>query len=453
MNTNKFQYWPSNGQLGSTKFTMPTNPEDWPSGDALIGNFVYSEGELVDFIDTKALIVNESKTTTINYDYVNIELPFAEDAMTINRGPRNKYLIIKFNDEEVEEGIVYVRFEDMSEETKSMFRSAYKVIDNVLYDINGNVIGEFDTNTIKTATNIPFDDEDFDDETGTVDGKPMDALYMNYTFKEGYMGYIISEFSSNLSNLTNGENMFKSCEENFITFSGDLSNLINGSHMFEYCNNLSFFNGGNLSNLIKGNYMFVYCQNLTSFSSDLSNLTDGFYMFDHCKKLTSFNSNLGSLVDGGYMFLGCKLDTTSIQNIARTINTSNGATLHIGIGNSKPNNQEIEALDEIASKGWCVYVNGLYYDPSYVSSIMTLDEYGNEVSTPIPYYAKPVPSDEEHASYIDEQGNFYNILGGQFIYGDDLSTYGMFTCEEDAAANMRLTKIEKPSVLHKILNI
>jgi hypothetical protein len=34
-------------------------------------------------------------------------------------------------------------------------------------------------------------------------------------------------------------------------------------------------------------------------------------------------------------------------------------------------------------------------------------------------------------------------LGGQFIYGDDLSTYGMFTCEDDAAANMGLTKIEK----------
>ena len=41
-------------------------------------------------------------------------------------------------------------------------------------------------------------------------------------------------------------------------------------------------------------------------------------------------------------------------------------------------------------------------------------------------------------------GNFFNILGGQFIYGDDLSTYGMFTCEEDAATNMRLTKYERP---------
>lgn len=98
MSTNKFKYWPSNGQLGSTKFTMPTNAEDWPSGDALVGNFVYSEGKLVDFIDIKGLTPNTSKSTTIPYDYVNIELPFAEDAMTINRGPRNKYFYVTFNE-------------------------------------------------------------------------------------------------------------------------------------------------------------------------------------------------------------------------------------------------------------------------------------------------------------------------------------------------------------------
>ena len=74
---------------------------------------------------------------------------------------------------------------------------------------------------------------------------------------------------------------------------------------------------------------------------------------------------------------------------------------------------------------------------------MTLDENGEEVSTPIPFYAKPVPATEKTASYVDANGNFFNISGAQFIYGDDLSTYGMFTCEEDAAFNMGLTKIEK----------
>ena len=117
--------------------------------------------------------------------------------------------------------------------------------------------------------------------------------------------------------------------------------------------------------------------------------------------------------------------------------------LDIGIGNSTPNEQEKAAFNTIASKGWTVYVNGSEYTPSSVSSIMTLDELGNEAKTLIPFYAKPVPATEETASYVDANGDFFNIVGAQFIYGDDLSTYGMFISLEDAAANMRLTKIEK----------
>ena len=76
-----------------------------------------------------------------------------------------------------------------------------------------------------------------------------------------------------------------------------------------------------------------------------------------------------------------------------------------------------------------------------------MDENGEEITTPIPFYAKPVPATERTANYVDANGNYFDIVGGQFIYGDDLSTYGMFTCEADAAANMRLTKIEKPQML------
>jgi hypothetical protein len=167
-------------------------------------------------------------------------------------------------------------------------------------------------------------------------------------------------------------------------------------------------------------------------------------MFGDCSNLTSFDANLSSLTYGGEMFENCKLDTPSVQNIADTINTTSSNKLDIGIGNSKPNEQEEAAFNTIASKGWTVYVNGSQYTPTSPAAITTLDENGEETVTPIPYWAKPIPSDEEHAKYIDSEGNFFNILGGQFIYGDDISTYGMFTCEEDAAANMRLTPYVKP---------
>jgi hypothetical protein len=154
------------------------------------------------------------------------------------------------------------------------------------------------------------------------------------------------------------------------------------------------------------------------------------------------------------MFLDCKLDTPSVQNIADTIKNVTSLTnssskleevykeIYIGIGNSTPNTAETAAFNKMVSKGWTVYVNGYSSSNKWnPTSLTPLD--GEETTTPIPFYAKPVPSDEETASYIDNDGNYYNILGAQFIYGDDLSTYGMFTCEDDAAANMRLTKIEK----------
>ena len=83
-----------------------------------------------------------------------------------------------------------------------------------------------------------------------------------------------------------------------------------------------------------------------------------------------------------------------------------------------------------------------YFDLYFISPSCNLI-ISLERETPIPFYAKPVEATEETAQYTDREGNYYNILGAQFIYGDDISTYGMFTCLDDAAANMRLTKIER----------
>ena len=161
--------------------------------------------------------------------------------------------------------------------------------------------------------------------------------------------------------------------------------------------------------------------------------------------LTSFSSDLSSLTNGDYMFAGCKLDTASVQHIADTINTYNG-TIHIGIGNTTPNEQEITAFNKMVSKGWTVYVgvNGGYGEQWNPTSLIPID--GEEQQTPIPFWAKPVPSDEQHAHYVDSEGNFYNILGGNFIYGDSLDTYGMFTSLQDAAAQMRLKKIGEEEI-------
>ena len=280
--------------------------------------------------------------------------------------------------------------------------------------------------------------------TDIVDGAWTQSLADLGSGEEMFYESQMASFTSDLSNLGNGYCMFYNSA--LASFSSDLPNLGNGMHMFQLCDNLTTFSS-DLPSLTNG-YMMFYESGIESFSSDLSSLTNGYWMFKNCDNLTSFSSDLSSLQDGFEMFRGCKLDTASVQNIADTIKTVNTGEIHIDIGNTTPNEQEDDAFNTIASKGWVLYVYGSYHDSygsgcssSCCASLTTLDETGQEITTPIPFYAKPVACDEERAQYVDAEGNFFNILGGQFIYGDDLSTYGMFINEEDAAANMRLKKI------------
>ena len=382
-----YTLWPNtDGNLGNIKVQIPTGIGDdkWPEGDALVANFVYKDGLLSGFVDTKALTVNDSKSTIINYDYFDVELPFTEGEIAITRGERSKYF-------------------------------------NVRYSVSNddNVVITLKYKGCKTVEDVIAVDPDYQ-TTDIVDGV----------------------WSEGLGDLTNGEYMFYYCF-NLTSFTPDLSNLTVGEMMFQSCWYLTSFNS-DLSSLTNGCMMFEGCTGLTSFSSDLSSLMDGYDMFQRCENLTSFSSDLSSLMDGRNMFFKCKLDTASVQNIADTINTpQTKGTIHIGIGNSTPNEHE-EAFNKIASKNWTVYVNvnaGISSSQWNPTSLTPID--GEESTNPIPFWAKFVQSDEKHAQYVDAEGNFYNILGGNFIYGDDLSTYGMFTCEADAAANMRLTKIEK----------
>ena len=303
----------------------------------------------------------------------------------------------------------------------------------------------------------------------------------------------LEEFDGNLDSLKEGEDMFQNT--NIKEFNVELPSLTNGGDMFTNCRNLTTFTS-DLSSLIHGYCMFDTCSNLTTFTSDLSSLINGTYMFDYCGKLTSFTSDLSSLISGFNMFIGCKLDTDSLLHIAETIRdikslksqytsgnmqyvtvnsekegfTSDGeyvflfhrhdyayggtflcrtniykeyvGKIHIGIGNSTPTEEEKELLTEIHNKGWQVFVNGSSSSNIFTPTALTPID-GEEVTTPIPYWAKPQEVDEEHAEYTDGNGKFYNIIGGNYIFVDDKETYGLFTSLEDAAANMRLTKIER----------
>jgi len=242
--------WPNtDGNLGNIKVQIPTGDanDPWPTGDALVHNFVFNKGHLVGFVDTKALIANESKSTTFPYDYVNIQVDKSlEDVMTFNKGERTKYLIITYvgsangNDSF---DFVIIDFNTTDQETINTVRTAKRVVNNELYDADDNLIGTIDTSKIEVGGI-------YNEETMKIDGLfcEMDLIAMEMR------GIILSEFNSDLSSLRDGSGMF-----------------------------------------------FV-CTNLTSFSSDLSSLTDGNSMFYHCDNLTSFSSDLPSLTNGSGMF-------------------------------------------------------------------------------------------------------------------------------------------------------
>ena len=76
-----------------------------------------------------------------------------------------------------------------------------------------------------------------------------------------------------------------------------------------------------------------------------------------------------------------------------------------------------------------------------IEGAATTDENGTITVAPVPYYCKPVEVEQKEANWTDGE-KYYIILGAQKIFGDDLSTYGMFTSIEDAAMNMGFTPYE-----------
>lgn len=97
-----------------------------------------------------------------------------------------------------------------------------------------------------------------------------------------------------LTNLTDGTDMFKYNTDLNVDFDVDLPYLTNGTYMFQNCIMLASFSG-DLPSLTNGHYMFFNCFRLASFTTDLPNLSEGTGMFDGCSKLTSFSAELPNL--------------------------------------------------------------------------------------------------------------------------------------------------------------
>jgi hypothetical protein len=222
--------WPNaGGTLGQNKVQIPTGTDNdtikWPTGDALVGNFVFNKGKLVGFVDTKALIANDSKTTTFPYDYVNIQLDKSlEGVMTFNGCAKPEYLIITYT-------------ESGNSGDSVMFRyKGCKTFEDLIA-VNPYFLGGDDIVDGVWSESLA----DLEDGTHTI--------YAGHTVRLG---------------LFQGNN-------NLVVFDADLSSLTGGYQMFYNCSNLTTFNS-NMKSIESLLGTFSGCTSLTTFSADLSSL-------------------------------------------------------------------------------------------------------------------------------------------------------------------------------------
>lgn len=220
-----YTLWPNaDGNLGNIKVQIPTGIGDdkWPEGDALVGNFVYKDGKLAGFVDTKALTINNSKSTTINYDYIDIELPnIGESDLTISRGARSKYFTIKYGTtlviEEPEKIISVTAVSELSADELSTIRSSRKIKDNVCYDNDLNEICKIDTSALKDGTELLVNCNAFEefnsDLSSLTNGTRMfyNASYGEEPYSNGYdYGGALFVTTGYMKELTNASEMFAS---------------------------------------------------------------------------------------------------------------------------------------------------------------------------------------------------------------------------------------------------
>ena len=262
----------------------------------------------------------------------------------------------------------------------------------------------------------------------------------------------LTSFNSDLSSLVNGGSMF--ANTSLTSFNADLSSLVIGVYMFSNTHK----RGYSISHykMVDGVRTQVTehfrAEGLTSFGGDLSSLQTGYGMFGDGSDVTYTNEegvtettkNITPLNEQSVMIIADTIkDLNGFTDWDSSIHSSYRGIIHIGYDSAVCDAANIEEYcTEIMNKGWTVYLNGTLQTTSDgIEGIATLAEDGTVTVAPIPYYCKPVEVEQKEANWTDGE-KYYIILGAQKVFGDDLSTYGMFTSIENAAMNMGFTPYE-----------
>ena len=266
--------------------------------------------------------------------------------------------------------------------------------------------------------------------------------------------------------------MFNNCTA-LTSFTSDLSSLTNGINMFSWCNKLTTFTF-DLSSLENGAFMFRICTKLTTFTSDLSSLINGYEMFvrtkltpqsvmyivDSIKDINAekklyqdgtipyvtlangeYSSTKGFMSDGTYVYT-----YNNPQPYTTAISASTVGTLTIGINVTNDANTIADQLQafaeetacdswedlkqEFVNKGWDVT-----WQYGGTETSITYGLRGGEHIIPCPIYAQLIQvEDKDSAEYCTEDASsFYNIEWGHDVTNYD--DFQHFDSLEDAMAS------------------
>ena len=459
-----YTLWPNaDGELGKNKVQIPDGVTvQWPHGDALVGNFVYDDGLISGFVDTKALVVNDSKTSTIPYDYVNIHLDsIIEGDMNVVGGERTKYLTVTYRSANsgntIVLGLKYVNCKTV-EEVESI-ESNYKGVDikegnwtESLKSLeNGKSMFEDCVELVSFNSDLSYLTEGVNMFRDCSSLTTFDADLSSLT-SGGAMFYYCNKMETfnckSLSSLKDGDNMFERCVKLKSFNYKDLNSLGSAIWMFYYCSNLSSFEAS-LSSLYIADSMFAHCSKLESFKGDLSSLGSASQMFSACGNLTSFESNLSSLVSAQDMFSSCNLDSISVANILNTINSASTSvgqmpkiiTLGFGCDNNTEDKNlfaqevgysDIDALTTaLTNKKWNYKIQ---YNGRPTST------YNLRRTSSLPVFVKI--EEQEDGNYVSMEGDKKYKLDYFHDTNDLIDGYTQFNSLEEAIEHFNIFSVE-----------
>ena len=322
-----------------------------------------------------------------------------------------------------------------------------------------------------------------------------DSMFKNTSFENvrdsawnhaGHLEYYGQyALNASLGYLRTAKEMFAGCSR-LSTFDCNLENLVNGAYMFSG-SNLTGFYTESLGSLKTGAYMFYDYNNRRASArlkaSEILNIAnvinniyglnkqdDSQWTYEFPRFSYPATDVYGTMSNGDLLkdyqattynnpyYYNATGSNITYYNCIGAINPAHRGVIHLGSEEQYPqlSSTILNACQILVNKGWTVYVDsykatacmsccsgGVVLNPDYgilaTSEIDLLDD-NDEPIIPTVYYYKPVPVPESCASHVDQEGNFFTIMGGQLVFGDDLENYGQFTSFEEAEANMGLTR-------------